>query len=361
MNKDKTANEKRRTKKTCPEQSRRKVWRITDWEPLYELADDIRKKRSGPLTYTKSQVTISGLSTAAEVRHYEMMKQLKARPERHLLRSVLEDLTNWTGAKHYGPRGYLVTTENKPPSLDYIAAQLDKLEAKDLEIAMPILEDIGLIEKVIMNGSLEPSGPKRTGPDSSGRKRTPLKKDKDKDKDKNKKKKKGKVDKDNNNIKNNSRQENNKHKSHLVEGQTKAQTTQAPTTTPESIKSKVVEPGGSRIIKFNGPPGSVKYKRYDDDCKMFAQEIFYGLELEKQGQSVQTRRNLGSFASQWRKACRSGLPPPVLDELRSSAITEARRLGRYYRNNKGNPAAVFNDVFNDKLAKRINENRCKAM
>lgn len=66
----------------------KKAWHITDFRELFELNDDIRKGRPGPLTYTKSVVTVSGLSKEAEVRHFERMRVLKARQERHLLRSV---------------------------------------------------------------------------------------------------------------------------------------------------------------------------------------------------------------------------------------------------------------------------------
>ena len=154
----------------------RKAWHITNFRELFELTDDIRKNRPGPLSYTKSQVTLSGLSKEAEIKHFERIRLLKARPERHLLRSVFEDLKNWTGGKHYGPRGYLVTTDGKPASYEYMAAQLEQMNVDDLKRAIPKLAEIGLIERAPFNGSPDGSGPNRTHPDTSGSKHLPLKK-----------------------------------------------------------------------------------------------------------------------------------------------------------------------------------------
>jgi hypothetical protein len=154
-------------------------WHITNFKELFELTDDIRKKRPGPLTYTKSVVTVSGKSNPAEVIHYERMRDLKSRPNRHLLRSVFEDLKNWTGGKHYGQRGYLITTNCKPACYRYLSAQLT-IEVKELREAMTELEQIGLLEKVTIDGQFDNSDSSRTKLDKNGKKRKPLKKDKSK-------------------------------------------------------------------------------------------------------------------------------------------------------------------------------------
>jgi hypothetical protein len=131
-----------------------KVFHITDFQDLYELTDDVRKERSGPLRYVKSLVTLSPFSPGAESRHFERMHALQSRAERHLLRSVLEDLKAWVAAKPFGLRGYLVTVEGKPASCEYLAEQLT-LDIEDLKQALPILEQIGFLERVPMNGQLE--------------------------------------------------------------------------------------------------------------------------------------------------------------------------------------------------------------
>jgi len=138
----------------------KKAWHITDFQDLFELSDDIRKGRSGPLRYTKSHVCLSPFAPDAEARYFERMRLLKARPERHLLRSTFEDLKNWTSAKQFGPRGFLVTSESKPATIDYLAAQLN-LDIEDVKQALPLLEQLGFLERISMNGQTESDKPKR--------------------------------------------------------------------------------------------------------------------------------------------------------------------------------------------------------
>ena len=138
----------------------KKVWHITDFAELYELADDVRKERSGPLRYTKSHVTLSPFCPDAESAYFERMRRLKARPERHLLRSIFEDLKNWTGSKPYGLRGFLVTAEGKAASCEYLAEQLT-LSVEDIKQSLPILEQLGFLERTLMNGQAEPKKPER--------------------------------------------------------------------------------------------------------------------------------------------------------------------------------------------------------
>lgn len=355
----------------------KKVWRITDWEAIYELTDDVRKKRPGPLTYTKSQVTISGLSKAEEVRHYEMMKELKARPERHLLRSILQDLTNWTGAKHFGPRGFLITTDGKSARYDYIAAQLEHLDVDELKKAMRILSEIGLIERVTLNGELI-SGPKRIGPDESGRKHKPLKKDKRTSGSKKKSPNRTKAKKSSGNDKSlrakDKRQTANSHKSNVLKGQTEYQTTTPPTTTPPFMP-KASDAEGS-LIKFTAPPGSVKHNRsgpqklgdiiagmehrYHQDAKEFGYEIYRALKLRWEPTSPQGRRELGCFASMWMKAKRTNISSQALNELRDRAIHEAQKLGRK-RQKRGNISAIWCTIFNRILDSKCSKTKCKAM
>ena len=137
-----------------------KVWHIVDFRDLYELADDVRKERSGPLRYTKSLVTLSPFCADAESRHFERMRRLKARPKRHLLRSIFEDLKNWVSEKPFGLRGYLVTSEGKAATSEYLAEQLS-ISVKDLEQALPILEDLGFLERISMNAQPQPKKTKR--------------------------------------------------------------------------------------------------------------------------------------------------------------------------------------------------------
>ena len=130
--------------------SRKKVWHITDFRELFELSDDLRKNRPGPLTYTKSFVTLTAGSKEHDIKHFERIEELKTRQERHLLRSVFEDIKNWAGKKTLRHRGYLITTAEQPANYEYIASQV-KMDVDELKRAMPILEEIGLIERVSMS------------------------------------------------------------------------------------------------------------------------------------------------------------------------------------------------------------------
>lgn len=152
-----------------------KVWHIADFRDLYELTDDVRKGRSGPLRYTKSLVTLSPFCADAESRHFERMRRLKARPERHLLRSIFEDLKNWTAMKPFELRGYLVTSEGKKATNEYLAEQLS-ISVEDLKQALPILEDLGLLELITMDARPRPKKtkpkPRRTRSKAASAKKT---------------------------------------------------------------------------------------------------------------------------------------------------------------------------------------------
>ena len=73
------------------------------------------------------------------------MRALKVRPERHLLRSVLADVINWTAAKPFGVRGYLVTAEGIAASREYLAEQIS-VSIDEIEKALPVLEQLGFLE-----------------------------------------------------------------------------------------------------------------------------------------------------------------------------------------------------------------------
>jgi len=146
----------------------KKAWHITDFQDLFELSEDIRKGRSGPLRYTKSIVTLSPFATDAESRHCERMRLLKSRPERHLLRSVLQDLTDWAATKPFALRGFLVTAAGKPATPEYLAAQLN-LVIEDIKQALAILEQLGFLERIPMTDQPESKKTKRKPARKSGK------------------------------------------------------------------------------------------------------------------------------------------------------------------------------------------------
>ncbi len=290
----------------------RKVWHITDFRELFELPDDLRKDRPGPLSYTKSFVTLTGFSKGHEIAHFERMEELKSRAERHLLRSVFEDLKNWSGKKTIEHRGYLLTTAGQPATYDYLSAQL-KVSVEELKQAMQILAEIGLIDrmpigellrgempvkyetrrrrsKITRNGAkprskrksgtkttrtLAASGSVRTNPDGVGKKRTAFKNGKGKSNEKANGNGKG-VNENKNGNGNTERAKINgkgecKGDSNVPEGNgeqqsepaaTKCrQTGLAPATAPPFVP-QVSDARGSRVIPFaQAPSGSVHYDR----------------------------------------------------------------------------------------------------
>lgn len=325
----------------------RKVWHITDFRKIFELSDDLRKKRPGPLTYTKSPVTLTAGSKDHDIRLWEKLQQLKSRPERHLLRSVFEDLKCWAGLKTIKDRGYLITTAGQPASYEYIAAQL-KLEVDEVKGAMALLEEIGLLERLTLKIKKLPdtSGRRRTKtdksgcgrkkPDSTGRKRKPLKKAKTNGKD---------------NSKGDKKRQSSKVKPNIREV--------PPTTQP--LKPQTSAKGGT-LIPFTSPsklnpPGRVKNTenlgsitkgmlyRYNPHAKRFALEIYKALKLPWDPTSEQGKRELGCFASVWHKV---DLPEPVFEELRARAVAEARKIAKRQQNKK--KGAVWCVVFKNLYA-----------
>lgn len=320
----------------------RKVWHITDFRPIFELSDDLRKKRPGPLTFTKSPVTLTAGSKVHDIKLWERLQQLKSRPERHLLRSVFEDLKCWAGLKTIKDRGFLITTTGQPASYDYIAAQL-KLDIAEVKKAMTLLEEIGLIEKLTIKrpdtsgqgrkktdkserGRTKPdaTGRGRTKPEPAGRKRKTLKKGND-------------------NGKGNSRVRKKRQR-----GKDKSNSMEVPPPTTQPIKPQVSAKRGS-VIPITAPSelknteklGDIAKRilpRYNPHAKKFALEIYQALKLPWDPASEEGRRELGCFASQWHK-----VDIPDADELWSRAVSEARKIAKRRQNRK--KGAVWCTVF----------------
>ncbi len=314
----------------------RKVWHITDFRKIFELSDDLRKKRPGPLTYTKSPVTLTAGSKDHDIKIWERLQQLKSRPERHLLRSVFEDLKCWAGLKTIKDRGYLVTTEGVPASYEYIAGQL-KMEVKEVKQAMTLLGDIGLLERLTIR-----SRQCRTHPDSSGRSRTPP--DKNGRKRKRLKKAKAKV-----KLKVNGKGKSNSSKKR--QGKAKPNDREVPPSTTQPIKPQNSAKGGT-LIPFASPSelsntellGDIAKStlhRHNPEAKRFAVEIYQALKLPWEPKSEMCRRELGCFGSLWHKARGD-------DELWDRAVTEAKKIAKRKQNKK--KGAVFCTVFENLAA-----------
>jgi len=283
-------------------------------------------------------VTLTAGSKVHDIKLWERLQQLKSRPERHLLRSVFEDLKCWAGLKTIKDRGYLITTEGQPASYEYIAAQL-KLEVEEVKQAMTLLEEIGLLERRMLKIKKSPdksgkdrtktdkSGRSRMRPDKTGRKRKPLKKAKANGKG---------------NSKGNKKRQSSKDKSNAIE---------VPPSTSQPLKPHTSAKGGT-LIPFTSPSklkntqllGDVAkgmLHRYNPDAKLFALEIYQALKLPWDPTSEEGKRELGCFASAWQKVDTS-------DELRERAISEAKKIAKRKQNRK--KGAVWVGVFQDLAA-----------
>lgn len=313
----------------------RKVWHITDFREIFELSDDLRKKRPGPLTYTKSPVMLTPLSKEPDIKLWEKLQELKSRPERHLLRSVFEDLKCWAGLKTIKERGYLITTSGQPASYEYIAGQL-KMGVDELEKAMLLLEVIGLIERVSKKTpdksgqgrtKADRSGRGRKKPDTAGRKRKPLK--------------------EQNKTNGNGKGKSKGNKKRLNKNKPKEKAPPAKTT--QSLKPQIPQRGG-KLIQFT-PPSTLEIEkkilhRYTPQSKQFAFEIYQALALPWDPTSEMGRRELGCFASVWEKIAgwgNAGIPMEVIAELRDRAISEAKKIAKRRQNRR--KGAVWCHVF----------------
>lgn len=375
-----------------------KVWHITDFRKLFELPDDLRKKRTGPLSYTKSFVSLTGKSEAQEISHCERLAELKSRPERHLLRSIFEDLKNFSGKKALAHRGYLVTTAEQPAGYEYLASQL-KVDIADLRKAVPVLEQIGLIERISMNGftgearpkkakrragkkgkrgksgtvrnNPERSGIVRNNPDVSGKRRKTLKKRKGNQSNDKTNSNEHKATKHNGSDKSNGlkncRQRGGVN-ANALESKQKPANNESPSM---SSKSRDSAAGGRpRLIGFPSSPraafdncepqaigdivGSIKH-RYGTDAKQFGCEIYRTLELNFSPTSKRGRRELGCFGSLWEGAKAAGIDASALEDLRVRAIKEAGKIAKR-RSRCGNISAVFCYIF----GRLLSAARCRA-
>lgn len=325
-----------------------KTRRIPDWPALFEPSDAKRKKQEGGLSFTKSQVTTHFLSNEAEQRFAKRLRVLKSHPLRHLLRSTFEDIKNWTAAKHRAQRGLLVDAQGRAVTYSYLAAQLDQMPVADLKKAMPILEQIGLIEWGMFDGSPDGTGQSRMQPDAAGSKRLALNKDNDKAKRKSKSKNKQKARSDETTVA--------AHKDNADNGKNDPQNKaddQVPCqpASPESLPSEphLSDDGGrGRTIPFTRPPDSAEISRHG---LTYGRRVYLALGYHWDVDSPEAYREIASFGSKHDQVCSrlSGIDPPSLDAILNRLLREASTIAK--RRGNRNKAAVWHTVADRIVAK----------
>lgn len=135
------------------EQDDRFVWHICDWRDLYELAE---QNKPGRPTFNGLQFRKSIVSRFDAKSHDYLMKlkRMRVHPDRHVLRSIHDDLVDFAAMYDRPRRGWLVDAGGEPLQMHDLAIELDLYnadhapDAKTLRIALTGLDDLGLIEQV---------------------------------------------------------------------------------------------------------------------------------------------------------------------------------------------------------------------
>lgn len=318
-----------------------KVWHISRFRQRYELPDDVRLDRLGPLLYTKAFV--GGGHDDESCAHFRQTMALRSKPDWLFLQGAFTELKNMAGNMSKEYRGYLLDSNFKPASVKEIGRWLG-VGVKKAEKIIRELSDVGLIEHVpLPKFNSKPqkrtgkSGAKRRRPRKTGKKRAPFKK-------------KAKVNpnpKVNDKGKNEPTTKKRQHKSQ----------SRVPATTAQPIKPHESARGGLTVrsaapseLKNTEKAGDIAQQilhRYSSEAKEFGFEIYRALELPWDPTSEEGKRELGCFASAWQKIGNI----PGKDELRDRAIAEARNIAKRKQNRK--KGAVWCTVFKNLLASKL--------
>lgn len=375
------------SKKTSAKRDLKKVWRIFRFIERFELGEDVRSHRKSALDFTRDYVGVGAGNEAVGYQQQLSMLSNCDGQEYYLLYGIYRALINEAGKRSRAYRGYLLDAANEPLSDAKIGKML-KIHAKKMTRLLRRLESVELLVRVPMPDKWDlsvdevppkegdsnkaagaqqdkkshsrtknkvVSGRARKSAEKSVEVRKPLKrtaktevqpngckKGNEKRKATNgltavgqRTKKNGKARRDNFNA---------------LEGEEKTQRALSPPMAakrghPPTTAPVPSEPCGSdaqgvsRVIPFApSPPGSVKGDiaphRINRAAQLYAHEIYEALALPWDIDSVQARREIGSFASVFYKSRGSGIPPEQLDELWRRGIDEARTIGKKNKSRK---------------------------
>lgn len=391
-------------KKRRIKSSTKKVWRIFRFAKRYELRDDERKCRQSGLLFTRDFVSDAAGDEAAG--YYQQLAMLdNGDGERFcLLFGLYRRLVNEAGKRSRAYRGYLIDADEQPLS-DAAIGRLMKINAKRISSLLHKLEAVRLLEHVTMPDKFDTSlneAPKESKEQSAGSVRKRNKSPKSGGGRKRAEKSGGgrkplketktatatttktinststeisneQFDNGNKRKKNSNRQRVSQHSSALKsETNRKSTTTTTPATTPQ-IMPKASDAEGSNVIKFaKASPGSVQYNRsgpqvigdviagiehrYDRSAQQFAREIYQALCLPWHVDSIQAKREIGSFASLLSESRRWKLSDSALAELWARSHSEAQRIAKRKDKNR-KPAAIWCAIFKKLLTSQCSKNQ----
>ena len=355
---------KKETRKARPV----KVWHIYRFEQRFEMPDDFRKGRQGPLIYTKSFVG-SGCDDES-IAFMQQIEQLKASPIRAYLRSAFEDLKNIAANRSRKYRGYLLDGMSRPAMVTTIAQWIG-LDVAMTKKVLKELESIGLLERVDLP-DFEAGGDDKdenaTGngdfPEQGGTGRRPLKK-----KGKGKGKGKGTVKATGLSASGKEKKNKEKKSTKKSRGQGKGNSSgtdnENAATSPSSAPkpTKPMEADAGSITHPDGrtarhrPPVDIlderTKKRRTPAQAEFASVIFKILKVPYPSRSENGARELGNYAQAWGEAQAAGLGTSLLDELWEKSVRSAKKIGiaRKRKTYQRSPEAVWRYEFNRRLRK----------
>lgn len=391
--------------KTAKRERTKYVWHIFNWAERFEMPDKSRHKYDGPLPYTREFV--ANYRNNDGDRYFDQLRRLRGKSNFLELKGAFTELRGIAANRKKAFRGFLLNQHDKAAMTKDIALWL-QVELEHAKQILGELEDVGLIERIPLpcfNGQPSEEKPpsKSKAKSKSGKARPAKARQKAKKTDSEKPARIGAQSartsaqlarksaqfaekyNGNDNVKRNltarestrrkpqtNPRHNPAHKGpkNIPKATARAETTgPAPTTTPPSLPRQSDARGSSsRGQTRASPSGSVthklpgrtedlahvmhrQYAKLDPRCREFAAEIYAALRIPHELTTAEAHRELGSFASAWINAQGSGLPPPMLADLRAATIREAGKIGKH-RSRCKKPPAVWRKIFNKQLRSR---------
>ena len=362
-------------------------WHIYEFADRFELSEDSRLCRKGPLLFCREAVS----PTDDGAKDYCLQLEALHRYDNHLeLHGAFIALRNQAADRSRAYRGYLLNGKRRPATIADIADWLRVPTARCRAI-LKRLEAVGLIERVPLPAfdlSLNEKPSKSEIPGNSGEERRPYSNDKKERKGKGNSKAtangngKARGKKTNGRVKPAEPKAEAQGQDHQAgqakgEGVVQEQTTRTPTTTPPKPSMPTVVDQGGPVGPSgpNPPPASLTAPgrpatpqghcradpsamsdalaeierhlrgqpppadggRYSDRAETFAGEIYLALGLNYG--RLQAARERGCFAARWTEAETAGLAPSAADRLWNHALEKAKELAKKKRVKK--PGSMF--------------------
>lgn len=390
-----------------PGGKRPKVWHIYEFERRFELKEDVRACRKGPLLYCKEAVS----NNDDNAKDYCLQLTALRRYDNHLeLHGAFVALRNQAADRSRAYRGYLLNGKRAPAQTVDICDWLG-VKTPEARKILKRLEAVGLIEHITLpefdlskNEEPEKKASKSGSPEKSGEIQSPSRR---KGKGNGKCKETARVTANVNGSKPEEKTNGKASQSNAeakgkpqgqaeAKGQTEAKgqaeakgkpqgpaqghrgTALPPTTTPPLSPTPTSTPIMPTEADARGPVGAAAPKapwrsdmetdltrigqvltgtppddddeqHYSEQAKLFGATIYTSLGLGYG--RVQEARELGTFKSCWKKAEEANLPPPVATELWDQAIAKAMKLRK--KRSAKKPGAVFCNIWGGLFARAV--------